>query len=97
MLPQKEPKSLRLRVDLVAKIVGLLIRDLSLHLAKGNHKELWHSWETSNEFIRSEVRLKKLSFYKFIINKPNGKKEGIVLYLWKISFRCLLNGHRSML
>ena len=40
MLPKKETKSIRLRVDLAAKEMGLLIRDLDLHLIKGNHEGL---------------------------------------------------------
>ena len=40
MLPRKEPKGPKLKVDLVAKVVGPLAKDLGLYLVKGLHKEL---------------------------------------------------------
>ena len=38
MLSKKEPRSLRLRVDLVAKAMEPIAKDLGLHLTRGNHE-----------------------------------------------------------
>ena len=45
MLPKKGTKSLRLRKDLVAKEMGLLIRDLNLLLIRGNREGLQDLWD----------------------------------------------------
>ena len=41
MPPKREPKGLKLKVNLVAKVVGPLVRDLGFHPIRGLQKELW--------------------------------------------------------
>ena len=45
MLPKRESRSLILTVDLVAKIVGPLVKDLDLYPIRGNHEELQDPWD----------------------------------------------------
>ena len=64
MPPKKESRSLKLKVDLVAKVMGPLANDLSLHLIKGIIRNFKIHGVTPHKCIRSEVRLKKPSFHK---------------------------------
>ena len=43
--PKKELRSLKMMVDLVAKAIRPLIRNISLNPTMGDHKEFWGLWD----------------------------------------------------